>query len=92
MKTSTKKRCLGINPNLSLCACICAMMFNYLMASSPIVVASQESSGEEDHSSMDDVKALLFSDSEETVDEESICPSLEEYEETKQSVGCFINQ
>ena len=86
MKISTKKRCLGISPNFSLCACICAMMFYYLIASSPIVVASQESSGEEDDSSMDDVKALLFSDTEETVDEESICPSLEEYEETKQSV------
>ena len=86
MKTSTKKRCFGNSPNFSLSACICALLLYYLIASTPIVIASQEGSGTEEDASMDDIKDLLLTDTGETVNEKSICPSLEEYEETKQSV------
>ena len=84
MKTSTKKRCFGNSPNFSISACICALLFYYLIASTPIVIALQEGSGTEEDASMDDIKDLLLTDTGETVNEMSICPSLEEYEETKQ--------
>ena len=82
-KTKLQKCFLGMSLDLSISICIGVMICYYFLIASSF---AEEGSGREDDTFVDDIETLLGTDDNEILNEDSICPSLEEYEETKQSV------
>ena len=82
-KTKLQKCSLGMSLDLSFSVCIGAMICYHLLIASAY---AEEGSGREDDTFADDIETLLDTENNEILVEDSICPSLEEYEETKQSV------
>ena len=84
-KIPLQKCGMGIRVNFSHAVLIGVILSHYLLSTSSLAIAA-EGSGMEDDTVEDEIETLLDTDTEEMIDEKSICPSLEEYEETKQSV------
>ena len=82
-KTKLQKCSLGMSLDLSFSVCIGVMICYHLLIAPSY---AEEGSGREEDTFVDDIETLLGTENNEILIDDSICPSLEEYEETKQSV------